>query len=153
MPLSLTLDALARLTEAKAVEGDAAARAVERGLDQPLVLGVERRGGLVQKQDRRLADQGPRDGQPLALAAGQRPAAFTQWLVQPLRQGLQEMQRLRLFQRRADGGLVGVLAAEADVLSARAREQRRLLRHPGQARPDIGGIGLTHIHAVDADRP
>ena len=41
----------------------------ERVLDQQLGLGIQRRGGLVQNQNRRVLQQRPRDGQPLALPA------------------------------------------------------------------------------------
>ena len=53
-------------------QGGAALHGLVQGaLHQALVLGVQRAGGLVEQQDRRLADQGAGDGQPLALAAGQ----------------------------------------------------------------------------------
>ena len=38
-------------------------------LDEGLALGVERAGRLVQKQDRRIAQDGARNGDALALAA------------------------------------------------------------------------------------
>ena len=62
-------------------------QALERLLDQPLALGVERRGGLVEQQDRRVLEQGPRDGQPLALAARDLHAALADHRVVALRRG------------------------------------------------------------------
>jgi hypothetical protein len=44
---------------------------LERGLDQALGLGVERGGGLVEDQDRRVLQQRTGDGEALALAAGE----------------------------------------------------------------------------------
>ena len=45
-----------------------AAQRLERVLDQPLGLRVDRRGRLVEDQDRRIVHQGSREGQQLALA-------------------------------------------------------------------------------------
>ena len=50
--------------------GAAGHQAVERLLDHCLVLGIDRRQGFVQHQDRGVAQQGPGDGDALALAAG-----------------------------------------------------------------------------------
>ena len=46
-------------------------QALQRHLHQPLVLGVERAGGLVEEQERRVAQDRARDRDPLPLAAGQ----------------------------------------------------------------------------------
>ena len=43
----------------------------QRVLHQHLRLGVERRGGLVEDQDRRVSQDRARDRQPLPLAARQ----------------------------------------------------------------------------------
>ncbi len=49
---------------------------LERFLHAPLGFGIERRGGLVQHENRRVLQQGPRDGDPLLLAAGKLRAAI-----------------------------------------------------------------------------
>ena len=59
---------------------------VERGLHEALALGVERAGGLVEDQDRRVAEDRPGDGEPLALAAGEAHAALSDDRLVPLRQ-------------------------------------------------------------------
>ena len=61
-------------------------QAVDRLLHQPLRFGVERAGGLVQDQDRRVAQQRPGDGDPLALAARQPGAPLAQDRVVALRE-------------------------------------------------------------------
>ena len=48
----------------------------ERRLDQALGLGVERRGRLVEDQDRRILEDRARDRDPLPLAARQTDAAL-----------------------------------------------------------------------------
>ena len=54
-------------------------------LHQPLRLGVERAGGLVENQDRRIAEQRAGDGDPLPLPAGEPGAALAQHRVVALR--------------------------------------------------------------------
>ena len=44
--------------------------------DEFFVLGVERGGDLVEKQDRRILDDRPRDVKPLSLPAGNERAEF-----------------------------------------------------------------------------
>ena len=49
---------------------------VQRVEDELLAFRVQARGGLVQDQDRQVADQGARDGDALLLSARQRDAAL-----------------------------------------------------------------------------
>ena len=49
---------------------------VEADLHQPLVLRVERAGRFVEQQQRRVAQDGARNRDALALAAGERDAAL-----------------------------------------------------------------------------
>ena len=58
----------------------------ERALHQRLAFGVEGRGRLVEKEDRRVLEQRPGDGEALALAAGQRHAALANQRVVALRE-------------------------------------------------------------------
>ena len=59
--------------------------AVERILDVPLGVAVERRGRLVEQQDRRAFQDGARDGDALLLAAGELEAALADLGVVALR--------------------------------------------------------------------
>ena len=56
--------------------GAALNQVVQRLLDLALGFRVDRRRGFVQDQDRRVDQQGPRDRNPLPLAAGERLAAL-----------------------------------------------------------------------------
>ena len=49
----------------------------QRGLHKRFAFGIERGSRLVQQQQRRIAQDRARDGDALALAAGQRDAAFS----------------------------------------------------------------------------
>ena len=59
---------------------------LQRLLHQRLAFGVERRGRLVEQQDRRVAQDGAGDRDALALAARQRHAALADLAVVALRQ-------------------------------------------------------------------
>ena len=60
--------------------------AVERVLDVLLGVAVERRGRLVEHQDRRALEDGAGDGDALLLAAGELEAALADLGVVALRQ-------------------------------------------------------------------
>ena len=51
------------------MRGAAVHQAIERLLHQRLAFGIERRGRLVEQQDRRVLQDGAGDGDALALAA------------------------------------------------------------------------------------
>ena len=53
------------------------AQRVKCALNSSFGLGVERTGGFIQDQNRRVFQNCPRNGDTLALAARQRRAAFT----------------------------------------------------------------------------
>ena len=65
----------------------------ERRLHLGLGFRVERAGRLVEQQDRRVLVDGPRDGDALALAAGQQPARLADARVVALRQAHDEIVR------------------------------------------------------------
>ena len=59
-------------------------------LDETLILRIQGTGGLVQQQDGRIADQGPGNGQTLALAALEASGPFPQRRGKTLGQGIEE---------------------------------------------------------------
>ena len=112
-------------------------------------VGVHRRQGVVQNQDRRIDQQGARERGALLLAAGERQAALADHRLPGFREGVDVFIEARDF----GGGQHGVEAlgldvrrlgrgagagrqarararrAERDVLGDGLREQERLLRH------------------------
>ena len=66
--------------------GAALHHVVERFLHQHFILGVQRGGGLVKQQDRRILENGAGDGETLALAAREGDAALAELCVQTFRQ-------------------------------------------------------------------
>ena len=58
----------------------------QRGLHQPFIFRIQRAGGFVQQQKRRVAQDGTGNRQALALAAGQSHAALAHQGIEALRQ-------------------------------------------------------------------
>ena len=92
---------------------------------------VERRGRLVEHQDRRVADDGAGDRQALALAARQRHAVFADRRLVAVRLLADEVVGLGDPCGLLDLGVGRVGAAVADVVADRAFEQIGLLRDIG----------------------
>ena len=102
---------------------------VERLLDHRLVLGIDRGQRLVEDQDRRVAQQRPRDRQALPLAARQLDAALADDRLVALRQLPDELVRVGVARRRFELGLRRVGLAEPQILLDRAVEQIGVLVH------------------------
>ena len=83
---------------------------VDRLLHQPLRLGVQRAGGLVEDQDGRVAEQRPGDRDPLPLAAREPGPALAEQRVVALRQLRDE--RSALAARAAASTCAGVAPGE-----------------------------------------
>ena len=91
---------------------------------------IERAGRFVEDQDRRILEQRARDGEPLALAAGEQPAALADArLASP--PGLRSMNSSACARAAASriSCVAGVRLADAQILGDRAVEQQRLLEH------------------------
>jgi hypothetical protein len=108
-------------------------------LHQALALGVEGAGGLVQQQQRRVAQDGAGHGDALALAAGQAHAALAEEGVVALRQPLEKASAWAASRRGAHLLVVGALGAVADVL-------------PGEAPKMTGSCGTTAMFRTQLGR-
>ena len=93
--------------------GALAHQPVDRLLHQPLGFGVERAGGLVEDEDRRVAQQRAGDGDPLPLTAGEPGAPLAEHGVEALGELADEP------------GRVGGLGRRLDPLPRGARASRR----------------------------
>ncbi len=80
---------------------------LEGRLHLPLGFVVERGGCLVQQQDRRVLEKGTRDGDALALPAGQLGAALAHQRLVTLRQRGDELVGAGQPRRLDDLGLAG----------------------------------------------
>ena len=129
------------------------ARWIER-----LDLGIERRGRLVQHQDRRVLEERAGERDALPLAARQLDPALAQMRVIAgaalvVLQRQDEIVRLGPRRRRLDLGIGRVGPAVADVVAGRAVEHRGLLRdHRDLAAQALLG-DLADVLAADDDAP
>ncbi|QBZ55852.1 hypothetical protein PoMZ_00758 [Pyricularia oryzae] len=138
-------------------DGDAAGDPLEPLLQGGLALGVEGGRALVQQQQPGPADEGARDGQPLALAAAQ-PAAVGPALGvvaagQRPDDGVVQVGQAAGLLDLGVGGLAARPRPQPHVEAHRAVEQRAVLRHHGHlvARERRPPRRAAHVHAVHRD--
>jgi hypothetical protein len=125
---------------------------VQRVLDMALRLGVERRGRLVENQDRRVLQDGAGDGQALALTAREEHAVFSDQGVVGVRQLFDEFLGVSRFGRLFDVGArrAGQIAV-GDVVRHGVVEQRRLLGDQRDMAAQVAQRVVLDIDAVDQD--
>ena len=114
-------------------------------------LHVERAGGLVEDQDRRVLQDGAGDGDALALAARQRGAALADHELVAAGLAGDEIVRLGQPRRLLHLGVAGLGPADADVLGDRAVEQARVLEHHRDLVAQRVERHVLDVLAVDQD--
>ena len=129
-------------------------RLVQRALDQPLVLGVERAGGLVEQQDRRVREPGR--GRWRAAGAGRRTGSWParrSGCRSPPAGHRGKSRPERPARRRASPASLAPGAAEADVVRT---PSRRTAACPGPTRAMRARasrrVGAWQVDAVDPHR-
>src|SRR5690606_24756675 len=131
--------------------GAAAAEVLESVPDEGLALGVEAGGGLVEDEDARIGDDGARDGDALALAAGELDAALADDGVVAVVEALDELVAVRDAGGGADLFEGGAGACERDVLADGAVEEEVVLEDDAE----LGAVVLEpdggEVLAVDED--
>ena len=115
-------------------------------------LGIHRRHGIVQNQDGGIHHQGPGNGNPLLLTAGDGDAPFTQHRV--VAQG--EIPDVGVHGSQGGGfgnGRHGLfIHTEADVVGDGVGEQEILLGHIGTPCPHITDGDGVHVPSVNKHR-
>src|ERR1700730_9568306 len=129
-----------------------ARHALEIGVDQRLTLRIERRGRLVEDHQPGIDDQRARDGDALALAAGEIGRALLDPRLITLGQTFDE-----LLGACEPGRAHGVLEIEArppgqDVVLHGAAEEEVLLQHDAEALAQMPQVDLAQIRPVDPHR-
>ena len=120
-------------------------------LHQALVFGIERAGRLIEQQHRSVTQHGARNGEALALAAGQRDAALTHAGVVALRQAPHELVGRRGHRGGAHFLVARGGAAVTDVVGDCAGEDHRLLRDHGKLGAQFVRIEARNVDAVEQD--
>jgi hypothetical protein len=129
-------------------------QALQRLLDQSLGFGIQRAGGLVQHQDRRVLEDRPGNRDALALTAGQRIAGLPDLGVYPLRHARDEFHRVGRLGGGDDVRFAGAgQFAVGDIVGHAAVEQHHALPYPADLPAQRGQcVGLV-ILAVQHDLP
>src|ERR1700730_3813744 len=122
-------------------------------LDDVFALGIERTGGFVEYQHRRIVNEGARDRQALALPARQIGRALLEHRRVALRQPLDEFVRAGELGGTDDFVQRGGRLGHRDVLAHRAAEQKILLQYDADLRAQMGEVELLQILAVDVYQP
>ena len=130
----------------------AAHQAVEAFEHLVLAVLVQRGGGLVEDDHRRVAQQRAGDPDALPLAAGEAHALGAEFGVVALGEGLDELVR-----RGRLGGLDDVVwggvRAVGDVLADRAGEEDRVLQDDRDLVAQPGCRAVAEVAAIECDRP
>jgi len=124
---------------------------LESALHEILALGIERRGGFVEKQYARVAQQRARNCQALLLPAAELGAALAAERVVAVVHGLDECVRVGGTRRRFHLFVTRIRAAEADVLAHAATEENGLLRHQAHLLAEPPHLELPQVHAIEHD--
>ena len=130
-------------------DGAAMCQPIQRLLHRLLGFRIECRGGFIEQQDRRIAQEGPRDGESLALAAGKLQPALADQRIIALRQPADEAIGFRRFRRGPHFRIGRVRTAIADIFHHRALEQLHILRDHGDRRNQAGLGQFADRLAVD----
>src|SRR5215212_3872530 len=141
----------------QAVRNDERRSSARRVGDGTLDLILSRRvnggRGIVQDQDVRIGEKGTRQCQPLALAAGERDAAFTHNSCIALIKGLDEVIRLCKLGCHLNLTLIGLGSPERDILADTPREEEDILLDHRDLRTERRQIPIAHIHPIHQDLP
>ena len=132
-------------------EGGAARQQPAQGIvNQLLGVRIDAGGGVVEDQDARIHQNGPRNGDPLPLAAGQSYAALAHHGVVALVQAHHVVVDAGRLRRRVHVGVGGVRGAERNVVPNAGGKQHRILHHDPDLRAQRCDGHLAHVDAVDA---
>ena len=132
-------------------DGLAAAAQLGHGLHHGgFVQGIECARGLVEQDERRVAQKDTSETDALALSARERVAQLGDRCVESLRQAFDERGECGGATGRFELFLAGIGARDEQVLAQRAHEQVGVLRHVGLLCAQALRIDAAHVGARDA---
>ena len=149
-PRSERHDAVGHRHERRSVghdeDGPTLGEAPDRRQDVGLGRAVETGRRLVEEEQRSVAEEGPGQRDPLALAGGEASAPLAEHGANALRQPSDHVAEPRVLDRLLQRGVVGVVSAEPDVVGDGRGEEVGTLGHPGH-------VGAPRVRVeVVADR-
>ena len=113
-----------------------------------LVLHIQARRGLVQKDDGRVFEQRTGDRDALTLTAGQLGAVLSDHGVVALRHAVHELVAVGGTRSRKHFLIGGITTPEADVSHHRIVKEQHVLEHNGIITQQHLGINARNIHAT-----
>ena len=116
-------------------------------------IGIQRGGGFIQDQHRRVPHQTAGDAEALLLTHGKCPATTAQDGLVPIRERGDEVVGAAHTRRPLQFGLGRIRSPVAQVVEDRFGEQQVFLKDIGDLIADGVGIDLTGVHAVEQDTP
>src|SRR5439155_4209599 len=148
-------DSIGALDRGEAVRDDEHGAApeehLERLLDQKLRLGIEIRGRFVEKEERGVLEDGPRDRDPLPLPSREAQPAIADFRIVPRRHLADEAVGVRGERGAADRLPIGLHHAVGDVARHGVVEQQGILRHDPHHPPERSHVVVGQVVAVEED--
>src|SRR2546428_12194289 len=134
-------------------DGAAAHRPPVRLHDRRLRLVIDGARRLVQDEHWAVLQEGPGNGDALALAAREWDAALAHLGVIGPREPDDELVGVRRLRRRDQVALVGTRPGVSDVLGDAGREEHRVLRYHRELTAEILKPEVAEVNAVKPDLP
>ena len=119
--------------------------------DRRVGRGVHGGGGVVQDHHLGMLQKRPRDAQPLLLSARDIDAALPQFRIIAVREGHDEIVRLRRACGVLDLLVRGVGVAPFQIIFYRAGEKHVLLQHHRDRVAESVQLVVSHVHAAHFD--
>ena len=117
-----------------------------------LVQPVERRGRLVEQQDRRRRQQRARDREALPFAAREHDARLTDGCVEPERRPLEHLAEVHRAQHALARRIGCLGGGEPQVVADRAGERRGILLDVAELCAQSGAVDPADVGAVEQHR-
>ena len=148
-------DAVGVLNGAEAMSDDqrgaAGEKAIERVADEQLGFGVDAGSGFVEDQEARIVREGASEIDELALADGERGAAFVDGGVDAFGKRADEIAEADFVDGVFDGGAIDAGGAEADIGFDGAGEEERILEDDAELAAQILQLDFADVDAVEKD--
>src|SRR4029078_709273 len=125
----------------------------ERVLYGVLRLGIERRSGFIENEDRRIFQQRPRDGNALALAGGKEAPSLSDEARGAFRQAFDELVRIRSLRRSLDLLIRCFRPTVGNVGAHGVIEEKRILQHHADVSAQRALLDTAQVAAVDGNAP
>ena len=124
---------------------------LQRLMDQAFALRIDGTGRLVENQDLRISKNGPRQGNPLSLTAGQSGSLLANSSLKALRQLIEKLRDISSLRGLFDFRRKRVGPTIADILEDRVVKQQSFLSDDSNSSPEIVKRTFPQIDAVQQD--